>query len=522
MNDDDMDLVRDYAARQSESAFATLVSRHASLVYSAALRQTRDTQLAQEVAQAVFIILARKAGSLHADTVLSGWLYLTACHVSASALKRERRRQHREQEAYMQSNLNEADANWDQLSPLLDEAMLRLGATDRDALVLRYFQNKTLPEVGAALGLEERAAQKRVMRAVEKLRKIFIKHGVTLTATVIAGAVSANSVQAAPAGLAVATTTAAAKGATISATLTTLVKGTMKTMTWMKIKFAVGLGVAALLAGGAATMAVSQTSRNDNGLSLQEIAKQTQDTYAALTSYSDSGTVVAVSGTKTITNTFHTRLQHPEFYRIDWSQTNAPRSVNKGVVWSSGDGHFMQSSSGVPTPQKSENRWQNLGAAEGLSSEASATIPGAFFGDDTGNILRAAVIGASKLIKLTKEPDATVGGVDCHVFTISVAPAPSGGKIPDITLWIGKKDHLIHQTRQIIDTPPPTGPTMTDEDIKSMLAKMNRPPTPQAIAAMRESMAKAFTIPPTGRYVFTETHDNISVNEKFSASDFAP
>lgn len=174
-----------------------------------------------------------------------------------------------------------------------------------------------------------------------------------------------------------------------------------------------------------------------------------------------------------------------------------------------------------PAHQKSESRSQNLEAVSGFSSEASVTIPSVFFGDDTGNILRLAVIGASKLIKLTKEPDATVGGVDCHVFTISVAPAPSGGKIPDITLWIGKKDHLIHQTRQIIDTPPPTGPTMTDEDIKSMLAKMKRPATPQTIAAVRKSLSTATTIPPTGRYVFTETHDKISVNEKFSASDFA-
>jgi RNA polymerase sigma factor (sigma-70 family) len=249
MNDDDMDLVRDYAARQSESAFATLVSRHANLVYSAALRQTRDPQLAEEVAQAVFIILARKAGSLHADTVLSGWLYLTACHVSASALKRERRRQHREQEAYMQSNLNEADANWDQLSPLLDEAMLRLGATDRDALVLRYFQNKTLPEVGAALGLEERAAQKRVTRAVEKLRKIFIKQGVTLTVTAITGAVSANSIQAAPAGLAAIISAAAFSGTTtattalIAATKAIAMTTLQKTMITAALVATVGAGI---------------------------------------------------------------------------------------------------------------------------------------------------------------------------------------------------------------------------------------------------------------------------------------
>jgi DNA-directed RNA polymerase specialized sigma24 family protein len=103
MTNDDMRLVREYTARQSESAFAALVSRHTNLVYSAALRQTRDPQLAEEVTQVVFIILARKAATLGAKTILTGWLYRTACYVSGSALKRERRRQHREQEAFMQS-----------------------------------------------------------------------------------------------------------------------------------------------------------------------------------------------------------------------------------------------------------------------------------------------------------------------------------------------------------------------------------------------------------------------------------
>jgi len=154
----------------------------------------------------------------------------------------------------------EPSRDWEQIAPLLDDAMAQLRERDRDALVLRYFQNKSLKEVGVALGLEERAAQKRVARGLEKLRAIFTKRGIVLSTAVIEGAVSANSVQAAPAALvATITATAAAKGISVSAPIITLVKGTMKTMMWLKIKFAAEVSVTLLLAGGAATVAISQT-----------------------------------------------------------------------------------------------------------------------------------------------------------------------------------------------------------------------------------------------------------------------
>ena len=282
MMSDDMMLVREFAAKQSEPAFAALVERHIALIYSAALRQVGDTHLAEEITQAVFIILARKAASLGTKTILSTWLYRTTRYAAADALSARRRRQAREQEAFMQSTLNQPDADaWAQLAPLLDDALAELGETDRTALVLRFFENKTAREIAVALRMKENTVQKRVTRAMEKLRAIFMKRGVTLTATVIAGTVAANSVQAAPVGLAVKVSVLAAKGAVVTTSITTIVKGTLKIMTYAKLKLAIGITAGILLTGGAVTVAVSQTGGGDK-LTAQEIVTKSHDAYAAL------------------------------------------------------------------------------------------------------------------------------------------------------------------------------------------------------------------------------------------------
>ena len=254
MMTDDMALLREYAQRNSEEAFAELVSRHVNLVYSIALRQVCDSHLAEEITQAVFVILARKAKSLNVKTVLSGWLCRTTRYASANALTTQRRRQHREQEAYMQSILSESESEaWTQIAPLLDAALAHLGETDHNAIVLRFFEGKSMKEVAAALGANEEAAKKRVNRAVEKLQKFFLKRGITSTTASLAGAISANSVQTAPAMLAkTATAIALAKGAAASASTLTLIKGALKIMTWTKMKTAAVVGLSVILTASVA------------------------------------------------------------------------------------------------------------------------------------------------------------------------------------------------------------------------------------------------------------------------------
>lgn len=169
---DDRLLLREYAASNSEAAFEALVARYVRLVYSAALRQMRDPDLAQDVTQAVFIILARKAGRMSNETILSGWLFKTTRFVALAQTRAAARRRQYEQESHMQSEhqLNPPDPLWEQMSPLLDEALAQLGEKDRQSVLLRFFEEKSLAEVGRSLGAGEDAARVRISRALEKLR----------------------------------------------------------------------------------------------------------------------------------------------------------------------------------------------------------------------------------------------------------------------------------------------------------------------------------------------------------------
>jgi RNA polymerase sigma factor (sigma-70 family) len=208
-------LLADYAANGSEEAFRELVARYIDLVYSTAVRLVNgDTHRAEDVAQTVFADLARLAGKFSQDVMLGGWLHRRTWYVATTLMRNERRRQNRERQAAEMNTLQDhAETSFERIAPLLDEAINQLGASDRAAIVLRFFEHRDLRAVGAALGSNEDAAQKRVSRAVEKMRCHFARRGIVASSTAIASVIAAHAVHAAPAGLASAVTTASLTGA---------------------------------------------------------------------------------------------------------------------------------------------------------------------------------------------------------------------------------------------------------------------------------------------------------------------
>jgi RNA polymerase sigma factor (sigma-70 family) len=259
---DDRALLRQYAETGSDAAFAMLVERHINLVYSVALRHVGNPHQAEEITQAVFIILAQKTLSLRHDRALSSWLFQTTRLTAANFVRTETRRHRREQEAQMQSLMEgsspQTNEVWPHIAPLLDRAVAGLKAPDRQAIVLRYYEHRSLAEVGRAMGTNEDAARMRVNRALEKLRQLLAKRGVNSTTAILEGAMSAHAVQAAPAGLAGAVTAmAVTKGAAAGGSTLTLIKGALKIMAWTKAKTAVVVAVAALTGLSVTTVAVN-------------------------------------------------------------------------------------------------------------------------------------------------------------------------------------------------------------------------------------------------------------------------
>src|SRR5262245_18044858 len=257
--DDDCHLLRAWVEHRDEGAFRALVDRHLNLVYSVARRLVADEQLAEDVAQGTFIVLARTAPSLVRIKALPVWLYHTTRYAAAQAIRAEARRADRHRR-FADMQLTETGSFWELVAPHLESALAQLRAKDREALVLRFMGELTIEQVGKTLGVSEEAARKRVDRALEKLRILLRRRGLSASCVVIATALSTNALQAAPSGLAtkvVVGTLASTSGA--SMTTAAIVTGTIHFMAWTKLKI-IGISVAVvLLGGGLATVIVKKS-----------------------------------------------------------------------------------------------------------------------------------------------------------------------------------------------------------------------------------------------------------------------
>jgi len=254
---DDTELLRRYSEARDEGAFHELVERHFGLVYSTALRLVGgDVHLAEDVSQTVFADLARKTSLVLAQLpakgeVLDGWLYTGTRFAAAKAVRAEQCRRGYEHEAQQMNEILNgqpmvSEPIWNELRPVLDDAMGKLSVVDRNALLLRFFKGKTLREVGKQLGLGEDAARMRVLRALDRLREILVQQGINTTTAALAVAVSSNAIGAVPSGLVATIASASLAGAVTATTSTTITILNLMTMTKLKIGAVSALIIAAV------------------------------------------------------------------------------------------------------------------------------------------------------------------------------------------------------------------------------------------------------------------------------------
>ena len=241
MERDDQNLLEAFVKERSEAAFAEMVRRHLNLVYSASLRQLGgDAHAASDAAQRVFCELANKAPTLLGTRSLAGWLYNTARYVSARARRTEFRRSERER-AYSMQMIQETQnpAPWKEVEAVLDEAMGDLGEADRQAVVLRYFRDESLAEVGRCLGASENAARMRVERALEKLRLALERRGVRCPSAALGTLLLTNAIGVAPTALG--TAIIGAGCAAVAGGAPTVAPIVMNFMTAAKLKTAIAV-----------------------------------------------------------------------------------------------------------------------------------------------------------------------------------------------------------------------------------------------------------------------------------------
>lgn len=495
----DWTLLRRYVDQNSQEAFAALTARYINLVYSTCLREIGDRQIAEDVTQSVFLILARKASSLRAETSLAGWLFQTARFASKNALTRERRRRLAEERAgqKMRDDLRSNDHSlWDSVEPFLNDALTKLGANDRDAVLLRCFEEWSFAETGVALGISEEAARKRVGRALEKMRRFLATQGIVISCAALATMLTTRAIKGAPSGCAhaIAQVTSGILAGQINPMLVSphvsqLLEGVLQAMKIAQIKVIASAAAVALIcvatyatahnslaAGTSAEKTSAVAAQNpEDSLTPEQIIQRSEKAYAALQSYQGTSTTDLLDtsqGRKTEAHaTADIVFARPGKIRV-------VGSIVTGIPYtyvSNGDSTIDVINGHT---KKEENVGMGIVDATDISLDAARTIPTVLLHLDRGNLLTSlAAVPSQSLSAVTEE---RIGDALCYRFIYTydgthrallfnrkahtITPyGPSYPKTTTQTLWFDAKLFLLRQIDE--DTTTHKGTTHNEENI---------------------------------------------------------
>jgi len=504
-------LLRRFVQDNSQEAFAALTARYLSLVYSVCLREVHDPELASDVTQAVFLLLARTAPKFRSRTGLPSWLFRTARFASQNARTREQRRRHYEEKAAhaMQPHAEITDTYWKEIEPVLNQSLAGLSEMDRECVLLRFFQGMSFAEAGAALGLSEEAARKRVTRSLEKMRRFFVKNGVAVPSAVLAVLLTTHAAKAAPAGLApaIARSTSGVLAGHINAGLTSphvhqLTEGAMKAMKIIRIKTAAGLAATVVLGMSVYAVAHGMALMRTNIHQIAslnavpkpghvlpqvpgktpiatQIAERCKNAYTALISYQVTSSVV--------TRGIIAANPQPHIYNTSATiQFVKPGKIHVEGTDMSGY-PFAYISDGVGTEETDmtqEGRWQKripemaVASVTGIALSAATTIPSLLLHTISGSPLPLS--GGKTLSPEVRED--TLDGQACYVLTAYL-------ETPEVaettSLWIDEKTYLLRrsvsdvnsapQTLQISGNPYSQSATKTHNDEHFTNQRLNEP-----------------------------------------------
>ena len=466
---DDWQLLRRFTEHNSQEAFAALTARYLTLVYSVCRRELADDETAEDVTQAVFLILARKAPALRRGVVLSGWLFQTARFVARNARLQAQRRSAYEQkaaQAMQQQSEEREDAAWSEIEPLLNQSLAALRGGERECVLLRFFQGLSFAEAGAALGLSEEAARKRVTRVLEKMRKFFEKGRVIVPGTALAALLTAHAAKAAPATCSadIASVTVGILAGHLPVGLTgshiyQLSEGALKAMKMAQIKVAVG--IAATLVVGFSTYAaakkiplVTKTHRvaqltaapkpghalvqaPGKTLTAPQIAARCREAYAALESYQGTSTVITqtVNGSDPTVHEYHTaatiQFVRPGKIRADGRDTNR----DPFTYVSDGAATAYRASKGVWKP--TTDAGMAVASVTGIALNAATTIPSVLLDINWGNPLAK----GTEYDPEVREDD--MDGLRCYILTTHTETAAMS---ETRSVWVDAKTFLLRRS----------------------------------------------------------------------------